>query len=122
MEHIVPIDKFGRDHWGTLLYIESCAVDKGGKLDDRRMRTKVYGKEWKYGTILNDDTKIEMHDDWDCLTDFRAAGIIEDNSKSSKEVKLTDFGWNLAHQLRRRRAKGLPDADFRVLIIKETSK
>lgn len=119
MEHIVPIDKFGRDHWSTLLYIESCAVDRGGQLDDRKMRTKVYGKEWKYGTILNDGTKIEMHDDWDCLTDFRAAGIIKNNSTSIKGAELTDFGWHLAHQLRRRRAEGLTDADFRVETIKE---
>jgi len=34
----VEIDKFGKSHWGLLLYIETRCVDYKGKLDFSQMR------------------------------------------------------------------------------------
>lgn len=118
----VPIEQFGKDHWSTLLYIEACCVDARGKLDPRKMRTHQYGADKHYFTFLkggkqHDD---ERHDDWACMDDMLAAGILEEPEwgefhgphTSYVEVKLTDYGWRLVGLLRRRRAEGLRDADF----------
>lgn len=113
---IVPIEKFGKDHWSTLLYLETCAVDGGGKIDGRKMRTFKYGAKQHYHTRLNDGTEVEdeQHDDWACMADMQDAGLIyppdgEDSRwyfGDDNKVRLTDYGWLVAHSLRRWRAEG----------------
>lgn len=119
---IIPIEKFGKDHWSTLLYVESCAVDRGGRLDDRKMRTYQYGAKKHYHTYLanGEICEDEKHDDWSCLQDMCYAGLLyepewgefELKHTSTIDVKLTDYGWYIAGRLRRHRAEGVPDREF----------
>lgn len=101
----IPVDKFGKDHNSTLLYVESRCVDHAGKLDRRHMRDSP-----DYPTRLNDGTKVDNHTDYDCLDDFEAADLIAYSNGSTglnPMIELTDAGWTLAHHLRRERAERL---------------
>lgn len=85
-----PIERWGRDHWSTLLYVEARAVDHSGQLRVANMRTlidthpdlieingRTHGHEApKYPTRLRDDGEIEGHDDWDCIDDMIAADVV----------------------------------------------
>lgn len=100
----VPIDewRFGPDHWSTLLYINTVAVDRGGfKIDsDPRMRTyfrtyeamdredakehpnvRPFTEEAYFTPVYQADgtkTKVFDHDDWSCLYDMMLAGYFVD--------------------------------------------
>ena len=92
----IPIERWGKDHFGTLLYIESRVVDFRGKIAPAHMRTGA-----RYPTYLRDG-QLENHDDWDCLTDIEAAGLARYENDC---VSLTDEGWRVAGLLRRHRAE-----------------
>src|SRR4051794_4502364 len=85
----VPMNMFGKDHWSTFAYIETCAVDHKGLLDVERMRidsvrhpmlaaAKRYGRDLPsggYPTRLKTAYQINGaygiverygHDDYDC--------------------------------------------------------
>ena len=108
---IIPIEQFGRDHWSTLLYVESCIVDHSGKINDRKMRTFVYGAKINYSTILKDGTEVEGHDDWNCISDMVVADLIE-SYHDDEPIMLTDWGWHVAGELRRKRAAKAGDKNF----------
>lgn len=93
-EPISP-ERFGRDHYSTLLYVECRAVDHGGRLDHDRMRCDLsrhpvmagagrvaaaLGKPdgRAYPTVLRAGggaaAELANHDDYDCLDDLAAAG------------------------------------------------
>jgi hypothetical protein len=86
-------DRFGKDHYSTLLYVETRAVDYKGLLDHEHMRcnglrhpimllskarsiafgtTQVDARE--YPTWLAGGVEQADHDDYDCLDDLLAAG------------------------------------------------
>jgi phosphate-selective porin len=78
MARSVPISEWGKDHWSTLAYLETCAVDHDGYVDKRKMR----GDGVKYLTRLRridpEQVNEELdHSDWDCLTDMMTEGLIE---------------------------------------------
>lgn len=95
---------FGKDHWSTLAYIETRIVDYRGILSPDHMRTDAdrhpfmqaaktrqfgfpsgntdkyptkikasyeAGSDGKFGTL-----EIANHDDWDCIEDLIAAGLV----------------------------------------------
>lgn len=81
---------WGKDHWTTLGYLETRCVDHGGRLLRDHMRTDTrrhpllvgdtqrrvdFGPE-KYPTRLFGGAALPDHDDWDCLEDLEAAGLI----------------------------------------------
>lgn len=125
----VPMEKWGKDHWSTFAYLESCEVNAQGKIDNRRMRCNprlhrelanlnrwgglVDGKE--YPTRLK-DSELPNHDDWSCVEDMAAAGLVEvwfsetplDSVFGFMEakVKLTEFGISIAWQLLVHKNKG----------------
>lgn len=130
---IVPVAKWGRDHWSTLLYLESRCVDYGGKIDNQHMRTnarvhrKLIGKaQLQHGvtaegcpTRLRNDDTIDRHDDWSCIEEMVAHGLVTIREKNTNNkpfgggevrVKLTDLGWRVAHVIRRDRAEGTATA------------
>lgn len=139
-----PVDKFGKDHWSALAYVESCCVDgdKGlGHLDPRRMRCnqEVHAAlaapaqpRWDaaYSTRLAGffdfperglperaiaaGLMLHGHDDWDCLDDLEAAGFVEVVSLANSLVKMTDVGSKAAAALRAHKAKGGQFAGFRM--------
>lgn len=86
----VPVEEWGRDHWSTFLYLETRAVDAQGRIDNSRMRchsrlhrpfahtSSITGQIQDgsaYPTRLKEG-EIVKHDDWSCLEDMVAAGLI----------------------------------------------
>lgn len=83
----VPIEQWGRDHWSTFAYLMACVTTKAGRIDHRRMRcdrqlhpglaheASLYGGPCP-PTRLKGDKQKRKHDDWDCLDDIVAAGLL----------------------------------------------
>ena len=101
----VPMNRWGKDHWTTFAYVETCWVDHRGMLNHDKMRcdakrhpmfhaakrrgmalgTNVDGG--RYPTRLKSETpgpdgqwgmvELSGHDDYDCLDDAIQAGLIE---------------------------------------------
>lgn len=136
----VPMEQWGKDHWTTLLYLETRCVDHGGVIRNENMRCDarlhrplahttfgalVDGSRYK--TRLQDGEQVEgRHDDWSCIEDMIAAGLVRawartDEGKREESVfgymearvELTEQGWATAAKLRRWRAKGNGTAAFR---------
>jgi len=126
----VPVSRWGKDHWSTMAYLETCAVDRGGKVENARMRCHarlhrhfVYnppgghhlGDGSRYPTRLRDDKVLEKHDDWSCLEDMVAAGLVvakmrkvnmDTSGDMECRVRFTDSGITLAGLLRRHKLEG----------------
>jgi hypothetical protein len=128
----IPADMWGRDHWTTLLYLETRAVDHGGNIDNKHMRCNArlhrpfypffIVEQREYPTRLANGEVAEAHDDWCCAYDMVAAGMIKLGWKrvntmamgnSVAKVELTDLGWQVVSQLRRHKAEGKNSAQFR---------
>lgn len=135
-----PMCLWGKDHWSTLGYIETCCVDhpehlvnevlgdesKGqiGRIDHRRMRTdqmrhaELVGHPApppgpKHPTRLQDGKTLDDHDDWDCLMDMEAFGLVEVISYVLGWIRLTDYGMMVAQALRNHKASGGSFGNFR---------
>jgi len=136
----VPIEDFGKDHWSLLAYVETLCVDSHkdgvGEIDKRRIRTNgkthplhavnrhIVG-DWspEYGTRLAGywdsmgkvvpERQIWPHDDWDCLNDLEAAGLIEVMSEANGFVLMTEKGLKVAAALRAYKTKGGMFSGFR---------
>lgn len=120
----IPMEKWGKDHISTLIYLETVCVDHGGKPVMDRMRSEpgrprrgwdsgqhgggpLVNSAKRYPTRLKDGTELFGHDDWDCAGDMEVAGLLEWGGTGMSPVfKLTDFGWKVAGSLRRQRAEG----------------
>ncbi|MBI2020098.1 hypothetical protein HYS94_01630 [Candidatus Daviesbacteria bacterium] len=86
MPNFIEMNRWGKDHWGTLAYAETCSVE-GQHLHLERMRCDptrhpllassriTYGAT-KYPTYLKDEVLQSNHDDWDCLYDAACEGLI----------------------------------------------
>lgn len=90
--HHVPIELWGSDHYDTIAYVEARVVDHGGVLAHPNMRTDAgrHPRFYKplgmigssaadgsgYPTRLINDQTREHHDDWDCLFDMEAEGLV----------------------------------------------
>jgi len=130
----VPTEKFGKDHWSTLAYVGCRVVDNNGTLDREHMRcnadrhpglansaNRICTWDPEHGTRLGgyfdakDKTKLLLsdHDDWDCLDDLEAAGLIRiGGSGINPLVSLTDAGRNVEAQLRKHKSNGGMFANF----------
>ncbi|MDP3937325.1 MAG: hypothetical protein Q8R92_04220 [Deltaproteobacteria bacterium] len=116
---ILP-EKWGRDHHSTLLYIESRVTEHKGVPRAANMRTKqgsvrrghcVLGEQMQhcgdkdYPTRLAGGVLLHGHDDWDCVSDMVAAGLVEWGGTGLHPIfALTDAGWAEAGRLRRAKA------------------
>jgi hypothetical protein len=115
----IPPEEFGRDHHSTLLYIETRCVDSDGAPKREQMRCHpdrhphyqtrmqvLMGWKDEYQTRLANGAREPNHDDWDCLEDLEAAGLlISVGTGFNPQYKLTDAGWAEAGRLRRARAE-----------------
>ena len=140
-EH-VAVERFGKDHWSLLAYVETRCVDgKGGvgSLVPAHLRgnpathpllANYLPTGWKqsYSTRLKgffqypgrgdparaiaDGFMVDGHDDWDCLDDLEAAGYLEVLSLSNPAVQLTPLGIEVAAKLRKHKAQGGLFASF----------
>ena len=117
----IEVARWGKDHWSVLAYVETRCVDGRdgvGELDHRNLSRKG-GHAWKpeYCTRLkgNGDGTIhhaEDHDDWDCLDDLEAAGLVDVHSAVNGLVTMTDLGMEIAGSLRAWKAAGGNYAEF----------
>lgn len=132
MKTSVAMKQFGKDHWSTFAYIETRCVDYKGVLDRAHMRCNenrhpglcdFRKPTWnpQHGTRLygyfedrnNPDLSIAEHDDWDCVDDLEAAGLIEIGGTGIHPVfTLTELGNKIASQLRIHKSKGNHFATF----------
>lgn len=117
MAEIIPLEKFGRDHWLLVTYVEAVSVEMNGfqvGFDPcmRQFEHSIIGlrltlrcpwparvrrasammvpdkdAETKYGTRLPDGTRVAGHDDWDCLHDLMEAGFF-----TTKDLEKIDGG------------------------------
>lgn len=131
--YVFPKD-WGKDHWSIFAYAVSCIVGKEGVLDNSKMRTNtrihremVYISPFGttsdgsvYPTILKFG-KIEKHDDWSCLEDMVAAGLLnifftkishEAFGCCKAKAELTDKGWGVARKLIEHKNAGGNFANF----------
>lgn len=129
-----PTERWGKDHWSLLGYVETLCVDgrqveglgRVGEIDRRRVRCNPdthplllppdpfgSGPHWKdaYCTRVKDGT-IAGHDDWDCLDDLESAGLIEIMSLINGYVVMTAEGTRVAAALRKHKSAGGRFADF----------
>lgn len=118
---IIPLSRWGKDHWSTLLYLETVVVDHDGRPKREKMRCDaevhpVYAHiaTGKYPTRLNDGVELAAHDDWNCVDDMEAAGLLTlGGTGLNPKVSLTEFGWQTVHRLRRHVADGGKSGEFR---------
>jgi len=86
----VPPDWWGKDHWTTLAY----AFRNAGKpLDHQHLRTA----HPRYPTRLRDGAILSDHDDYDCLDDLEAAGVlVTSGTRVNPYALFSDEGLKLA--------------------------
>jgi len=128
----VPPRLWGRDHYSTLLYIESVVVNADGIPNRDRMRTDASRhpamdgpsmrmlprelRDKKYPTRLAGGVQLDDHDDWDCARDLEAAGLLRwEGTGINPCFVFTDLGWQIANMLRRHRAEGGTNDNFDLL-------
>lgn len=154
----VPLELFGEDHWSTLAYAETVMVECAGfqvgydpRMRQGRRNYRVMTEQCprpvrpgsramgvvmdnKYSTRLNDGSTVERHDDWHCVQDMVAAGLMGvidvaqrdgrferrtdaiDADPELVEPKavlgLTPLGMKIADQLREHKRQGGRWRDF----------
>ena len=107
----IPFDQWGKDHWSTLLYIEVCVVDNGGKLDPRKMRCNPSIHPEFRTPDIHSVPEPGVDDDWSCVEDMIVDGLLNVYvtyyllSPPTVHVELTDYGWQLAGVARQEKAE-----------------
>jgi hypothetical protein len=131
----IPMDRWGKDHWSTLAYFETLVVDHKGMISNARMRCNArlhrnfawmtpfspHTAESEYPTRLKGGIEQPGHDDWSCLEDMIAAGLVNGYFRQLSEatfgnsqayVELTAAGRALANELRAHKSSGGTYATF----------
>ena len=125
----ITMNKWGKDHWSTLMYLETLAVDNKGfaKPVNARMRTNekrhphLIGHTFLGSNALNGssyptrlkDGVVEGHDDWDCVDDAIEERLIEDiGTGLNRLYKLTKLGKEVMAKLREFKQEGGNFRDF----------
>lgn len=115
----IPPEEWGRDHNTTLLYLETRLVDGDGRPKFPQMRCNpsrhphyqgdiarfVGWDDHEYSSRLANGDREMGHDDWDCLDDMEASGLVVSVGTGANPCyRLTDAGWLAVGKLRRERA------------------
>lgn len=123
MNESIPIHKWGKDHWSTLAYLEVRCVDHKGIPNRGHMRcnpeihpglcntanSQEFGGDTKerYPTRLAGGVEQPNHDDWSCVDDMEAAGLLKnEGSGTNPIISLTDYGMIVCNALRNHKASG----------------
>lgn len=125
MSDPIPMEKWGKDHWSMLAYIESRCVDYKGVLDRDHVRCdpdvhpgltnrgNAMSPSMRYPTRLRGGVQVTQHDDWSCAEDMEKAGLLKWEGTGIHPVfVLTDLGKRVAAQLRQHKMNGGKFADF----------
>jgi hypothetical protein len=130
----IPPEQWGQDHWSLLGYVNvryagsipleldhmRCNFERHPLLVGfRQSLVSNTGTIWKteYSTRLRGNTRENPvraagHDDWDCLDDLEAAGLVDVISLVNGLVFLTEKGQEVANRLVRHKAQGGKFATF----------
>jgi hypothetical protein len=103
----IPIEHWGRDHWTTFAYMANRIINYSGVLDKERMRCNPNSHPYfaHRGTTppfpltrLMGMEPPPDHDDWSCLEDAEAIGLIEDlGTGLNPRFAFTELGWAVWH-------------------------
>ena len=136
MKHI-PMNQWGKDHWSTLAYLETLAVENSGLAIpvNARMRTNeirhphLVGFTPQGSSALNGsryptrlkEGEVKEHDDWDCVDDATDEGLIEDvGTGLNRAYKFTKLGKEVMAKLRQFKMDGGNFHSF--VFVKEVNK
>lgn len=118
----VPPAAWGRDHWSTFAYVETRIVDHKGVPDRRHMRCDpaLHPQFAHEGSRMGTPSPTRLregerqgHDDWSCLDDAEAAGLLRNAGTGLNRVYvLTDEGRRVADLLREHKRTGGRFATF----------
>lgn len=118
----VPPELWGRDHFAVLAYAGHVA-HKSGTPDRQKMRAQPGnpmmgwamamlcnadpGRKFP-GTRLQGGVELADHDDWDCVDDLIAAGLLENHRTGAQPLwSLTEEGLKLwSHLVRNHKTVG----------------
>ena len=122
-------ERWGKDHWSVFAYVETCVVDRNGRLDNRRIQATLNRHPAHAGGRADgsqvDGTKYSIrlrngetmpgadYDEWDCLDDLEWFGLIENTGTGLNRLyRITPLGENLAQQVRANKGRGGSFAAF----------
>lgn len=139
----IPIARFGKDHWALLGYVRSCCVERRGVLEPIRMRCHrarhpEQSRQAREHVVVGDPRLPQLgthlrgafsvpaanrvdagfllpdHDDWDCLADFAAAGLLHPFATTPRgaTVRLTVLGVAISNRLHAHYESGGQAAGF----------
>lgn len=117
--------QFGKDHWSTLLFLETQIVDKQFPIDLNRLRINSnkrpfrncspFGWKDNYSTILKNGEQEIGHDDIDVVNDLEDFGYLKNNGTNINIYpRLTDKGHAISSALRKHIANGGSTKSFRL--------
>lgn len=142
----IPMEEWGKDHWSTFVYLETRIVDNRGLINHDHMRCHGdrhpfmlaaqrvgFARDHdgsQYPTQLRGGAEAESHDDYDCIDDMIAeglvtatlptvpdgvllTGLVESELMVRATYVLTELGWRVVGQLRSHRGSGGSYATFR---------
>lgn len=117
----VPVKLWGKDHWATFAYAVSRVAGNEGLPEKRQMRCDktrhpafVHLDTGEVAvTRLRGDSALNDHDDWDCIDDAVAFGLLRTEGTGITPVwRLTEKGWRVAKILTEFKQDGGNFADF----------
>lgn len=124
------MELWGKDHWSTLGYLECRAVDNKGfiKNDHMRCNPRIHREFAHAGSFMGKSSptrlkngEMEQHDDWSCVEDMVAGGLIvmywkpisdEPFGCNVARVLFTDKGLTVVQSLRRHKMAGGTFSNF----------
>lgn len=127
MTKSVPISRWGKDHWSTLAYLETIAVDHGPAAAPYRERMRCdpdihphmenqgnrFDPGARYPTRLAGGEELPGHDDWSCLEDAVTEGLLVDAGTGARPAyKFTPLGLRVIAKLRAHKQGGGNYGDF----------
>ena len=126
----VPMARWGKDHWSAFAFVAHWCAEPGAgaagfKIEARRKnmrcdparRPDLAHIEWRADcpTILKGGELLPCHDDWDCLDDAQAAGLLLiEGTGAFPVIFMTDKGLRIAAELTAHKTRAGNFADFRV--------
>ncbi len=124
----VPVEQFGKDHWSTFGYAANVVGGLNGIPNKDRMRTDrdlhpglvgtqvaMLESTTKYPTRLKGGIELPNHDDWDCIEDLEAAGLMKWQGTGINPIfELTERGWKVFKALTDFKNKGGTFATFEI--------
>lgn len=140
-DEYIEMSQWSKDHWSTLVYVETVMVECGGfqlgtdaRMRSNRRHVRVMHEMCPrpkrpsssgsglavvmsphHGTRLKDGTEVAGHDDWMCVQDMAEAGLFTvgvEGVEPGETLHLSPRGQDLVSQLRQHKAGGGTFASF----------